>query len=149
MLSFCPWANTSAILGHTENQHKIHQEGLQSATFHCTVPFWNQNLREQCNILPGYLFHERMYSSVENPKPRMTPKGVSLAEVLQGAQEIATLIACHRSGALQIQHKTLSRSTYEPQWASAKHGLSCMILGPINHSLVSSNGIRMWIEKHC
>ena len=35
------------------------------------------------------------------------------------------------------------------EWASAKHGLSCIILGPINHSLVSSNGIRMWIEKHC
>ena len=70
-----------------------------------------QNLREQCKILAQYSLHESMCSSVENPKPRMTPKGVSRAEVQQGLEECAALIAATALLPSEPQHKMLSNST--------------------------------------
>ena len=64
----------------------------RSETLHIALTR-SQNLREQCKILPQYSLHESMCSSVEDPKPRMTPKGVSCAEVQQGVEECAALIA--------------------------------------------------------
>ena len=71
----------------------------------------SQNRLQPCKILPEYSFHESMYSSAQNAKPRMTPKGHSPAEVQQRVEEFATLISCHNSLALQTQHNMLSRST--------------------------------------
>ena len=55
----------------------------RSETLHIALT-GSQNLREQCKILPQYSLHE---------SPRMTPKGVSCAEVQQGVEECAALIA--------------------------------------------------------
>ena len=71
----------------------------------------SQNLLEACKILREYSFHESMYSSAENAKPRMTPKGLSHAEVQQRAEEFATLISCHNSLPLRTQRNMRSRST--------------------------------------
>ena len=69
----------------------------------------SQNRLQPCKILPEYSFHELMYSSAQNAKPRMTPKGHSPAEVQQRVEEFAKLISCHNSLALQTQHNMLSR----------------------------------------
>ena len=71
----------------------------------------SQNRLQPCKILPEYSFHESMYSSAQNAKPRMTPKGHSPAEAQQRVEEFATLIFFHNSLPLQTQHNMLSRST--------------------------------------
>ena len=71
----------------------------------------SQNLLEACKILREYSFHESMYSSAENAKPRMTPKGLSHAEVQQRVEEFAMLISCHNSLPLRTQRNMRSRST--------------------------------------
>ena len=111
----------------------------RSETLHIALT-GSQNLREQCKILPQYSLHESMCSSVEDPKPRMTPKGVSCAEVQQGVEECAALIAATALLASEPQHKMLSNSTSHRcklccvallcnalPWVSEKHSLSCMI----------------------
>ena len=110
----------------------------RSETLHIALTR-SQNLREQYKILPQYSLHESM-CSVEDPKPRMTSKEVSCAEVQQGVEECAALIAATALLPSEPQHKMLSNSTSHScklccvallcnalLWASAKPGLSCMI----------------------
>ena len=55
----------------------------------------SQNRLQPCKILPEYSFHESMYSSAQNAKPRMTPKGHCPAEAQQRVEEFATQLSCH------------------------------------------------------
>ena len=82
----------------------------RSETLHIALT-GSQNLREQCKLLPQYSLHESMCSSVEDPKPRMTPKGVSRAEVQQGVEECAALIAATALLPFEPQHQMVSNST--------------------------------------
>ena len=148
MLSFCPWANTSAILEHTENQHKIHQEGLQSATCHCSVPFWKPESTWTVQHLAWIFVSRTNVFFRGEPKAKHDTKGSFSCRSAAGCTR-----DCNADRLPQITcSPNPTRNAFKEhllEWASAKHGLSCIILGPINHSLVSSNGIRMWIEKHC
>ena len=105
---FCPHGRGKSVL-----LPALAAQGLssrRSETLHIALT-GSQNLREQCKILPQYSLHESMCSSVEDPKPRMTPKGVSCAEVQQGVEECAALIAATALLASEPQHKMLPNST--------------------------------------
>ena len=105
---FCPHGRGKSVL-----LPALAAQGLssrRSETLHIALT-GSQNLREQCKILPQYSLHESMCSSVEDPKPRMTPKGVSCAEVQQGVEECAALIAATALLPSEPQHKMLSNST--------------------------------------